>query len=320
MADKDHGPRIGADPELFVQTIEGTVVPICGKVGGTKENPLVINGLVDGYYGPEGGRRNRDGRDPLGREGNYAVQEDNVMLEFNVPAYKSGSGFGEAISKALHVLDASVLAPHGLKCKHDVMHTFKSEDLAPFPQAFTVGCLADMNAYAENGVFDPVTQTASGFERPPFNATHFGNHRFCGGHIHVQYNHGNVPRHVFAQFMDLVVGLPFIRWDRQKMRRMFYGQPGIYREKPYGIEYRTPSNFWLSGTFKDKYLPLLADNVLVLAQTANNDPERLKMAYSKFDWRDIQQAIKTEDAKLAHEIVDFARGKVGIAMSGMAQR
>jgi Phage phiEco32-like COOH.NH2 ligase-type 2 len=311
MADKDYGPRVGADPELFVQTIEeGQVVPICGKIGGTKENPIIINKLVDAIYGAEIGRRNRDGKDSLGREGDYAVQEDNVMLEFNVPAYKSGAAFVDSISKVLNTLDSSVLSQHGLKCKHDVMHTFKPEDLVPYPQAFTVGCLADMNAYAENDAF----------ERTPFTAAHFGNHRFCGGHIHVQYNYNNVPKHVFAQFMDLVAELPFIRWDKQKMRRMFYGQPGIYREKPYGIEYRTLSNFWLGQTFREKYLPLLSDNVFILAQTANNDPERLKSAYSKIDWDDVQHAIKTEDHKLAVDIVDFARGKCGISMSGCASR
>lgn len=299
MADKDYGPRIGADPELFVQDREGKVIPICGKIGGTKEQPIVINHLVEALYGRELDAR---GRSPIDREGNYAIQEDNVMLEFNIPAYREGPTFTEAINKMLTVLEGTVLSKHDLKIKNDVMHTFKAEDIAPFPQAFTVGCMPDIDAYAEN-------------ERMPFNATHFGNHRFCGGHIHVQYNHNNVPRHIFAQFMDVVAELPFLRWDRQKMRRMFYGQPGLYREKPYGIEYRTPSNYWLSKSFRDTYLYQLVDNVIVLGRTANNEPEQLKSAYSKIDWGDVQHAIKTENHKLADEIIEFVRMKVGLYMN-----
>jgi hypothetical protein len=317
MTSKDHGPRLGADPELFVQDLDGNTVPVCGKIGGTKETPLIINHLIEAQYGIEGGRRNREGVD---KSGNYAIQEDNVMLEFNIPAYKDGSYFHEAITKILTVLENTVLPQQGIRAKYEVMHTFKPEDIAPFPQAFTIGCLADMDAYSENGVYDPVTKTSVGFERPPFNAAHFGNHRFCGGHLHVQYNHNNVPRHIFAQFMDLVAELPFLRWDKQKMRRMFYGQPGLYREKPYGIEYRTTSNFWLFKPFRDKWLGQLTENIYLLARTANTNPEMLKGIYSRIDWAEVQNAIKSEDAKLADDLVDFVRGKLGMYMGPSATR
>lgn len=306
VADKDYGPRIGADPELFVQTAEGEVVPICGKIGGTKENPLIINHLIEAQYGREG-RRDRNEPD---REGDYAIQEDNVMLEFNVPARRDGSYFIESISRMMNVLQNTVLSQYNLTPHYSVMHTFKPDALAPFPQAFTVGCLPDMDAYSEGATF----------ERPPFNATHFGNHRFCGGHIHVQYNHNNVPRHIFAQFMDLVAELPFLRWDKQKMRRMFYGQPGLYREKPYGIEYRTLSNFWLGETFRNKWLSQLVENITILAKVANNDPEQLKSSYGKIDWAEVQKTIKTEDADTADEIVDYVRHKLGIYMGPSASR
>ena len=56
---------IGADPECFIVVRDkhngDTPYPIVGMLGGTKDNPLVI---ADGY----------------------AVVEDNVMAEFNIPA------------------------------------------------------------------------------------------------------------------------------------------------------------------------------------------------------------------------------------------
>lgn len=307
MAEKDYGPRLGADPELFVQNIEGQVIPICGKIGGTKENPLIINHLIEAQYGPEGGRRGRE----IDKQGHYAIQEDNVMLEFNVPAYKESQYFQDSITKILTVLENTVLVQQELRPKYDqVVHTFKPEDIAQFPQAFTVGCLPDLNAYAETG----------DFERPPFNAATFGNHRFCGGHLHVQYNKNNVPPHIFAQFMDVVAELPFLRYDKQKMRRMFYGQPGLYREKPYGIEYRTTSNFWINKSFREKWLAQMVENILTLARVANLEPEQLIQSYGKIDWSDVQQAIKTEDVKLADEIVEYVRFKVGIHMGPPASR
>lgn len=307
MADKDHGPRIGADPELFVQNKEGKVVPICGMIGGTKEAPLVVNNLVEAAYGVE---RTTTRTGDVFRRGDYAIQEDNVMLEFNVPAYMDHSHFQIAISKIIGVLETQVLPKHEVTIKYDVMSSFKPEEIEKFPQAFAIGCMPDLDAYADEGKR----------ERIPFNAGNFGFHRFCGGHLHIQYNHNAVPRHVFAQFMDIMVELPFMRFDRQKMRRKFYGQPGLYREKPYGIEYRTPSNFWVEKRFRDNWLGTMLDNVMMLAREANKNPEELKRIYSNIYWDDVQEAIKTENVKLADSVIEHCRNSVGLYVSQPATK
>ena len=315
MAERDYGPRVGADPEMFVQNGDGTVVPVCGKIGGTKEQPWIINNLVDAVYGVERieprrrglliAEREVEAPAPQNRHGDYAVQEDNVMLEFNIPAYTRSDYFTTAIGKAMNVIEANILGPKQLFPKIEVMNVFKAEDIAEFPQALQIGCLPDFNAYGEEGAR----------ERQPFSAMHFGNNRFCGGHIHVQYNSKNVPKHIFVQYMDLFVCLPFLKHDRQKLRRQFYGQPGIYREKPYGIEYRTLSNFWLKQAFRDSgNLGMMIENVFYLARYANENPEILSKAYSKIDWGDVQQAIKSENQKLAHEIISFAQENLHLSM------
>lgn len=53
--------KIGADPELFLEDKEGNIISAEGLVGGTKHEPKLISD-----YG-------------------HAVQEDNIMLEFNIP-------------------------------------------------------------------------------------------------------------------------------------------------------------------------------------------------------------------------------------------
>jgi hypothetical protein len=49
-----------------------------------------------------------------------------------------------------------------------------------------------------------------------------------------------------ARNLDITLGLRTLDWDRDRIRRSMYGKAGAYRPKPYGIEYRTPSNKWVS--------------------------------------------------------------------------
>ena len=48
--------------------------------------------------------------------------------------------------------------------------------------------------------------------------------------------------------MDLFLGCPSIILDKDNKRRELYGKAGAYRNKPYGVEYRTLSNFWLTSS------------------------------------------------------------------------
>ncbi len=40
--------------------------------------------------------------------------------------------------------------------------------------------------------------------------------------------------------------MPAIILDKDKVRTRNYGKPGNFRPKPYGMEYRTLSNFWIN--------------------------------------------------------------------------
>lgn len=287
-AKTDFGPRIGADPELFLTTKEGQIIPACGLIGGTKDNPTDVTKQVTDNFGMGGWYR--------GCKGIFGIQEDNVMLEFNVPAFQSHDSFTRGINYILATLEQNILPAKraDLMIKYGVTSfKFKPEVLALYPQALEIGCMPDNNAYA-----DP----ANGFERAPYTALDFGSSRFCGGHIHVQYNKENVPPHIFAQFMDVVACLPFLSWDKQKERRQFYGQPGLYRNKDYGIEYRTLSSFWLKPDFRERRLYAMAENVLQLAAMANKSDNVLKAAYKRIPWGEVQKIIREEDFKGAEEL------------------
>ena len=286
MSERDVGPRVGADPELFICNLANEIIPACGMVGGTKHDPLIVNKDIVNLYGTE--RTPRGGIPPVG---NYAIQEDNVMLEFNIPAYGSANEFIGAVSKMMYFLENSVLGPKNLRLRYGVVdHAFKETVLAKHPQSQDIGCTPDFTAYPKED---------GRFERTPYSAMDLGNRRFCGGHLHVQYDAKLVPPHVFSQFMDCVVCLPYLSLDRQKGRRLFYGQPGLFRVKPYGIEYRTLSSFWLEPDFRERHLLEMIDNVLALARTANNQCDALKKMYSNVDWDDVAEIIRNEDSKKA---------------------
>ena len=60
---------IGADPEVFLKNPEGQYISAIGRFKGTKNQPVPVRSLGKGY----------------------AVQVDNVLLEYNVPAATNGT-------------------------------------------------------------------------------------------------------------------------------------------------------------------------------------------------------------------------------------
>lgn len=288
MNDKvDFGPRIGADPEVFVrQRTDKTkfgslqIVPICGLVGGTKEKPIPITSI------PMSARAKAVGQ--------FAYQEDGVAFEVNVPASRSAEDFTYSIQTVVQHMTA-MLADKNLTMDFSKpFHVFTPEQLN-LPAAREIGCSPDFNAW----------EGEAGVKRNPFSDKDLGNERFCGGHLHLQYNYNNVPRHIMAQFMDVVCALPTLFWDKQGNRRKFYGLPGLYREKEYGIEYRTLSNFWLRRDTFEHILYPMAREVLRLGALANEEPSTLELAYSEIPWDDVRRAITTEDYKLGNELLRF---------------
>jgi hypothetical protein len=95
------------------------------------------------------------------------------------------------------------------------------------------GCSPTLNAYGEK------SKKSTGL-RERFRA--------AGGHIHIGFNGRRAVLAELVKFMDITAGLVSVLIDRDEngaTRRKNYGRAGEYRAKPYGLEYRVPSNFWL---------------------------------------------------------------------------
>jgi hypothetical protein len=77
--------------------------------------------------------------------------------------------------------------------------------------------------------------------------------RTCGGHVHLGHDilTNGGPERIFSVYLlDMFLGIPSLFIDKDptsQARKRMYGQAGRYREKPYGVEYRSPSNFWLAS-------------------------------------------------------------------------
>lgn len=198
---------VGADPEVFVTTPTGVVYPVCGMIGGTKEEPLPV---------------------PYG-----ALQEDNIMAEFNIDPASTCEQFVHNIQQVYQTLtdrlSVSGVTP-AIIASADVL----PELLDLFPQSRVMGCEPDYNAYTRSINPTPTPDTTL---------------RTCAGHVHLGFDYeAENPFELACELtkrLDYTIGLWSVLHDTDTERKKKYGKAGAFRPKSYGVEYRVPSNFWL---------------------------------------------------------------------------
>lgn len=206
---------LGCDPEIFFVDQSQVFRSVIGKIGGSKEHPLPLTDLGDGF----------------------AVQEDNVAAEFNIPPAKNAEEFVKSVQSTLNFLIEGVRGSYGFDLSRVSAAEFPAEELAN-PKAQEFGCDPDFNAWT--GRRNP---------RPKADSPYL---RTAGGHIHVGYTTDvslgkERAEHAkkIIRSMDLFLGVPSVLMDKGERRKELYGCAGAFRLKPYGVEYRTLSNFWI---------------------------------------------------------------------------
>jgi hypothetical protein len=270
---------IGADPELFIaDTLTGQVQPIFGLLGGTKDAPVRMEGLQDGF----------------------AMQEDNVMAEFNIPPVTNPGDFLSHISRGIAHVRQTVRK--NTKNRMDIVsgseYLFSHMQLG-HDQALYFGCAQDYSAYEY-----PSTQAPRNSIEPDMLLHEEGAWRLAGGHIHLGYKSFgiNVPDWAVAKLCDLYIGLPSIAVDKQNIRRALYGSPGLYRPTKYGIEDRTLSNFWLFDKDYTYSVASAASSLLRLISTLS-DVKKVRHIVASAPWEDVRRAIYREDERTASAII-----------------
>jgi hypothetical protein len=274
---------LGADPECFLQTLSEDrrrwiSKPAFGLFGGSKDKPIPMQGMDSGFF----------------------YLEDNAALEFNVPPQKSAADLVTTIGEGRRWLRNNVLVDLNLEfTTANVMEL--TADYLKDPRSQTVGCLADHDAYVNEGA-----------ERKPFDGAALGNNRYAGGHIHVSYNHKVIPAFVAARFLDIYLTLPWLQWDHQGARRRIYGKPGLFRPKSYGLEYRTPSNWWMWQTEGQQTQFLEGAEYFARKSYEPAYLCLLSEAYARFPWDDLRKVVEAEDSDTAEQLVGLANQRFGL--------
>ena len=156
------------------------------------------------------------------------VQEDNVAVEFNIYATKKLSTFRKYINAALKAIEKEAKK---LKLKLAIFPSAEfSDDQLEDAKARVFGCDPDYNVWS--------------LRQNPRPYALNKNLRSAGGHLHYGYLQDRIG---LGRSLDLFLGCPSILFDSDQNRRLLYGKAGCIRQKSYGIEYRTLSNFWLKS-------------------------------------------------------------------------
>lgn len=204
----------------------------------------------------------------------FTLQEDNVALEFGIPPAKNADEFVEYIDavlkKGLSTLPGTMFSK--LSC------TIFPEDQLKHPLALTFGCEPDFNAW-------------TGEENPRPNPPHPGM-RSAGGHVHVETD---ADKRLVIQNLDLHLGVASVLLDDLgSERRVMYGKPGAFRPKPYGVEYRTLSNFWIFDPKLIRWIWNSTERALSLLRN-----------FTQVEADYIQKAIATGDKRIASELIEY---------------
>lgn len=211
----------GADPEVFLKPVtapadlEKYYMSAHGLVPGTKQRPHRVN--------------------------NGFIQLDGMAAEFNIDPAGTKEEFVNNIKSVLTQLQDHVGRDKYRICATPVAE-FEDTYFESVPKENKVlGCDPDWDAYTED--LNPTPDASRKF-------------RTGAGHIHIGW--GNDLNYYEPMFMenafhlvkhlDTCVGKPLSNMtSKDRQRTELYGKLGSFRPKPYGIEYRTPSNYWVSN-------------------------------------------------------------------------
>lgn len=156
---------------------------------------------------------------------------------------------------------------------------FRESELKKYPHANTMGCSPDSCAWTLKENPKPVSVNGL---------------RSFGGHIHIEY--GGIET---VKACDITLGMYSVIKDPDTLRRKLYGKAGAYREKPYGVEYRTVSNFWCASE-------VLIRKMFQLVRMAQKIEPDINGLITKFGGSVvIQRAINQGNVRKAKEVIDY---------------
>lgn len=107
---------------------------------------------------------------------------------------------------------------------------------------------------------------------------------------------------IMVSVLDIIVGNTCVLMDRSKgnkERRANYGRAGEYRVKPYGLEYRSLSNFWLRSYPLMSFVMGLCRFAVHCVSESTPENDYVKALFNAVKREDIVKAINENDFDLA---------------------
>lgn len=227
---------LGSDPELFVETGGGELIPAFEFLG-SKESP---------------------NETPKGQK----VYWDGFQAEFTVKESSNIDEVLDSIKCGLStVLELAKIKDPLARLSSKTVTNISMDLLRDLPTEFTeFGCMPSFNAYEIAG------RGEEGNTVP---------YRFSGGHIHfgIGRESDNLIPNIMRN-LDSILGVACVSLFENldnPIRREYYGLPGEYRTPPWGLEYRTLSNAWMFHPEIASIVLSLSRKVLSYALSGGSD-------------------------------------------------
>lgn len=253
---------IGCDPEIFATDKLGRVI------GSDRILPKIKAGLVV-----------RDG-----------VQFELHPIPTTCRANVINS-LKDGILEMQRQLEAKAKGSYKISFKQ-LVSVSKRELLGLSEDARTLGCAPSKNIY--------------GHKTPEIDGMVYRK-RTGAGHIHMGVGLGayKIDEKRLVKLLDIVVGNTCVLLDRGTAaaveRRRNYGKAGEYRLPDHGIEYRTPSNFWLRAAQLFSLVSALSRTSVRLASSPYFRGNVKNPLPSNGDW-DIKLLEGISDEQIQHSI------------------
>lgn len=252
---------IGADIECFLKDKEGAIISAEGLVKGTKHDPYFPNPGLGEFF---------------------TTSLDNVLGEFTIPPATNGAEFVDFINLSKELLLGTL--PEGISL-YFYPDNLMDEKYLQTKNAKTFGC--DVSYSAWNG--RPIS----------INRTKYPTLRSAGFHVHVGYEEpSEVVNELIVKTLDLYLGVPSVQIEPENLRKTLYGKPGEFRNKPYGVEYRTLSSFFAGSNELTAWVYNNAQKAMEFINNLNNVND------SEEDCKVIVDAINNNDKDKAAYLID----------------
>jgi hypothetical protein len=282
---------VGYDGEFFVADNTGKIIPVCGIVGGNKEEHIILEEREEGQVIEK-----------------WEMHEDNVTLEINSPVFSDELSQHNWIShlrlRLNKSLDKTNLGIHAAATDLQGVVKFPMDVLKKCgPQALEIGCDPDFDAYAKNPEQSrEVPKT--GFKR---------GQRYAGFHIHLGYSTcKDIPPHYVVQMLDMIA---VMMCQPEKERLNVYG-PGTFRPKPYGVEYRGLSTRQMLSPTGAEWINRFHSYAFQLARALETHAPIMAEIYSKYDIPGLMAEFKMgKGSNIHHQADNFIEdlGFMGVA-------